>query len=493
MPARSPTTDVEAPVKTPIGASKRSVLLKWLVPIGIGVILNLVPSPAGLAPAAWHFFALFAAVIAGLITEPVPGPALGLVGVTLAAVLALTAKTPAESVRWALSGFANDTVWLIFAATVFALGYEVTGLGRRIALLLVRTLGKRTLGLGYAIALADLVLAPFMPSNTARSGGTIFPIVKSIPAIYDSSPTKNPRKIGAYLCWVAFATTSVTSAMFLTALAPNLLAVELARKIAHVEITWMSWMIGFLPAGILMFLATPWLLYIIYPPETKRGSEVVDWAAGELAQMGPITRREVTMALLAVVALAGWIGGGRWVAATTVALAAISLMMLTGVVTWGDIVRNRQGWNVLIWFATLVTMAEGLNAVGFLSWFAQRSAAVLSGLPRLPMIVALVALFFAVHYLFASTTAHTTAVLPVFLAAILTIGSLPLRPVVLLLVYSIGLQGVLTPYATGPAPIYYSSGYITTRDFWRLGFTMGMLYLTILLAVAFPFVLEFMP
>ena len=97
-------------------------------------------------------------------------------------------RVPAEALKWALAGFANGTVWLIFAAFVVAMGYEKTRLGRRIALFLVRHLGRRTLGLGYAIALSDLALAPFTPSNTARSAGTIFPIIRNIPELYGSRP-----------------------------------------------------------------------------------------------------------------------------------------------------------------------------------------------------------------------------------------------------------------------------------------------------------------
>ena len=196
----------------------------------MGLILLVVPTPSGLSAIAWHYFALFAAVIAGLITEPLPGAAVGFIGVTIAAALSLVGRNPAEATKWALSGFSNDAVWLIFAANMFALGYEATGLGRRVALLLVKALGRRTLGLGYAVALSDLCLAPVMPSNTARSGGTVYPIVKNIPPLYGSFPNDNPRRIGGYLLWTGFATTCVTSSMFLTALAPNLLAVEIARK-----------------------------------------------------------------------------------------------------------------------------------------------------------------------------------------------------------------------------------------------------------------------
>jgi L-tartrate/succinate antiporter len=453
------------------------------------MVLLAISPPAGLAPAAWHFFALFVAVIVALITEPMPGAAVGLIGVSLAAALLLVGKTPGEAVRWALSGFANEAVWLIFAANMFALGYEATGLGRRIALLLVRTLGRRTLGLGYAVAMADLCLAPFMPSNTARSAGTVYPIVKNIPPLFGSYPDRHPRKIGSYLMWTSFATTCVTSSMFLTGLAPNLLAVDIARQVAHVNITWTMWLKGFLPVGILLFAGTPLLTYVLYPPEVKRGDQVAVWAGDELRRMGSITTREVIMGLLVVGALVAWIAGGQSLAPVTVALAVISLMLLTRVVAWGDILANRQGWNVLVWFATLVALADGLSSVGFLAWFVQRAGSVTTKVPAIAVLTGAIALFFLIHYLFASITAQTTALMPVFLLAIISVPGIPVKAAALLLAYSLGLMGVINPYATGPAPIWYGSGYIATKDFWKLGAIMGAIYLGLLLALGIPHVM----
>jgi L-tartrate/succinate antiporter len=465
---------------------------RWLVPLAVGGALWLVPTPDGLTPNAWRYVALFAFVITGLVTEPLPGAAMGLIGVSAAAALVLVGSTPAESIRWALSGFSNDVVWLIFSATTFALGYEVTGLGRRMALLLVRALGRRTLGLGYGIALADLVLAPFTPSNTARSAGTIFPVVRSIPPLYGSSPTENPRAIGGYLCWTAFATTSVTSSMFLTGMAPNLLAAEMARTIVGLDIDWTTWMVGFLPVGIPLFLLTPLVAYVLYPPSIKHGGEVVEWAAGELKAMGALTRREAIMAVLAVAALAAWVAGSQRIPAVTVALVVVSSMILTGVVSWADVLGHKPGWNVLVWFATLVALADGLRQVGFLTWFAQRSATALAGLPVAASAVAIVTVFFAIRYLFASNAAHTTAALPAFLAVLGSVPGMPVKAVALTLVYSIGLMGVLTPYATGPAPVWYGAGYVGGRDFWKLGFVMGALYLGTVLAVGLPTAMRFM-
>jgi L-tartrate/succinate antiporter len=144
-----------------------------------------------------------------------------------------------------------------------------------------------------------------------------------------------------------------------------------------------------------------------------------------------------------------------------------------------------------VWFATLVAMADGLNSVGFLKWFADRTVASVTHIPPVAIMVSVVAVFFFIHYLFASSTAHTAAVLPVFLAAMVAIPGIPTRAITLMLVYSLGLMGILTPYATGPSPIWYGSGYIAGKDFWRQGFIMGMVFLAVLLIVGLPFVLRF--
>ncbi|HZR08954.1 MAG TPA: anion permease [Myxococcales bacterium] len=472
-------------------------LWKAAVPIGAAVLIAVVPPPPGLPHHAFHYFGLFVGVILGLVLEPVPAAAVGLVGVAIAAVsgLAFTPEQlanpsfqlPAEALKWALSGFTNGTVWLIFGAFMFALGYERTGLGKRLALQLVRGMGRRTLGLGYAVTIADLVLAPFTPSNTARSGGTIFPLVKNIPALYGSQPGPTARRIGSYLVWTSFAATCITSSMFLTALAPNLLALELVRKTAHVDISWMDWFVGFLPVGLLLLLALPLVTYLVYPPEVKEGREVQGWAREELARMGGMTRREAIMAALVVAALGLWIFGKSFVDPTMVAILVICAMILTGVVKWDDIVSNKQAWNVLVWFATLVTLADGLNKVGFVTWFAKGAAGMLAGLGPVTVMALLAALFFLVHYLFASSTAHTTAVLPVVLAAGAAIPGIPVKAFALLLCFALGLMGVISPYATGPAPVWYASGYVPRGDFWKLGLGYGLAFLAALLAIGVPY------
>ena len=480
----------------------RNITWKHFAPIVVGIVVALIPAPAGLPQFAWYYFAIFAAVIVGLMFEPLPGGAIGLIAVTLVARLSEYVLFSPEqlakpgfnalnaSLSWALSGFSNSTVWLIFGAFMFALGYEKTGLGQRIALMLVKAMGRKTLTLGYAVVIADTILAPFTPSSTARSGGTIYPVIKNLPPLYDSRPDDpSMRRIGSYIMWVGIAAVCVTSSMFLTGLAPNLLAVELVQKTAKIELTWTDWFIYFAPVGILLLALLPLLVYWIYPPEVKEGTEVQNWAAKELEKMGAFTQREIMLAILVVLALVLWIFRGDEVNATTAALIIISLMLLTNVVTWNDIIKNSAAWNTLVWFATLVALADGLTRVGFVKWFAQSVAGHLSGVAPSVAVAALLLINFFGHYLFASVTAHVTAMIPVLLAVASTIPGVNMHTVALGMCLQLGIMGILTPYASGPSPVYYGSGYLPAADYWRLGAIFGVIFFVVFLVIGVPWML----
>jgi len=470
-------------------------MIRWraLIPISVGIAIILMPVPDGLKPNGWYYFAIFVATIIGVILEPISVPGVGIIGIVLTSSLGLVESKPGDAVRWALSGFSNTTVWLVFAAFIFGLGYEKTGLGKRIALALVKTLGGKTLGLGYAICLTDLVLAPFTPSSTARSGGMIYPVVRNIPGLYGSETGDTARRIGSYIMWTALAASTITSSMFSTAGAPNLLALALVQKAVHVEISWLDWFLGFLPAGIILFFSLPFLIYLIYPPEIKISKEIPPWAAQQLEKMGKISSQEVAMVLLVLLAATLWIFGSSIIDATLVALMGVALMLILRIITWDDILGYKPAWNNLGFFGTLVTMADGLNRVGFVTWFAKAAVALLAGIPPIIIMVILVVIYFVAHYMFASNTAHVTAILPVMLVAGDALPGIPLKIFAMLLCYSIGIQGIITPYATGPSPVYYGSGFLPPKDFWILGAIFGFIFLAVMLVIEVPYLTVLKP
>jgi len=487
MITQSPPADT--PTRTPV--------VRWLAPLLVWLVLRLAPVPEGLAPAAWHYFAAFAAAIGALMLTTLPGGAVGLVAVTFIAAMRYVHDDPARSVAWALGGFSDTTVWLTFGAFVFALGYRKSGLGRRIALLLVRRLGRRTLGLGYAIALSDLALAPGTPSNTARSGGAIFPIVQQIPPLYGSTPGPTAGRIGTYLMWTAFAATAVTSSMFITALVPNAAALALAAQVLGVDMSWSRFFLGFAPAGVLLLAVVPPLAYGLCRPSVSQSEATVEWATAELRAMGPVSRAEWTMATLVLVAIFLWVTGSNprvalpllganFIHPTGVVLVVASAMLLLRVISWDDLMGEREAWSVFLYFTTVLTLADGLNRTGFIGWFAQGAAGPLRGIDPLWATAALVALFFWCHYLFASITSHALAVLPLVLALAKGIPGVDAPVLAMLCIYSLGLMGVISPYATGCAPIYAGSGYIGRGQFWRLGAVFGAVYFLVLLGLVWP-------
>ena len=482
------------------GSSKRLIMLA--LPIVVAVLLLFVPVPDGLPPYAWHYFAIFVGVIVGLIFEPLPGAVIGLTGVVVIALAsqwllfspeqmsAEKFKLASASFKWAVSGFGNSTVWLIFGVFMFAAGYDKTRFGRRLALILVKYLGRRSLTLGYAITFADLLLAPFTPSNTARSGGTIYPIIANLPPLYGSKPNDpSSKRIGSYLMWVAITAACITSSMFLSALAPNLLAQALVKSITGLDISWGSWFMAFLPVGILLILVMPLLAFWLYPPEVKVNDEVPLWAARELEKLGKLSRNEILLLVFVCCALVMWIFAAQWIEPAMAALLIIVLMLWTGVLEWNDITSNKAAWNTFVWFATLVALADGLSSTGFITWLGKEGGALMSGISPGTATIVLLLAFYLLHYLFASTTAHTTALLPAMLTIASTIPGINMQVFCMLMVTSLGIMGIITPYGTGPSPIYYGSGYLPTKDYWRLGTIFGAIFLAALLLIGYPWML----
>lgn len=348
-------------------------------------------------------------------------------------------------------------------------------------------MGKRTLTLGYAVVIIDILLAPFTPSNTARTGGTVFPVVKNLPPLFDSFPNDpSSRRIGGYLMWMMVVGTSLSSSMFVTGAAPNVLGIEFVSKIAGVHISWMQWFMAFLPVGLVLLIVAPLLSYYLYKPGVTHSSEVAGWADGALAEMGKLSRQEYTLIGLVLLSLCLWVFGGKVVNATAVCLLAVSLMLALHVVSWKAITQYSSAWNTLVNLATLVVMANGLTRSGFIDWFATTMSTHLSDFSPTMTVVALVLVFYFAHYLFASLSAHTATMLPVILAVGKGLPGVPMEQLSILLVLSIGLMGVLTPYATGPGVIIYGCGYVKSKDYWRLGAILGVLYIAALLLIGWP-------
>ncbi|KRM76410.1 anion permease [Secundilactobacillus collinoides] len=462
-------------MKMSSGVKYRKLILPFLIGI---VIWGMTPiRPTSISVAGWHILAIFIATIIGCITRPMPIGAVAIVGFTI------TVLTKTVSTDVALTGFGNATIWLIVMAFFISRGFIKTGLGRRIALNFASAFGKHTLGLAYSLIAVDLVLSPAMPSSTARAGGVVYPIIDALSNAFGSSPKQHTqRKIGSFLVFSEFHGNIITSAMFLTSMAGNPLA-QLLAKSQGIKITWMGWLMASIVPGIVSLTLIPYLIYKLYPPELKEMPDVKPWAQKQLAEMGKISIQEKLMSGIFILALALWTTESlTGIDATMTAFIALALILLTGVLSWDDVLHETGAWNTFTWFSVLVMMADQLNQKGFIPWLSKTIAASLHGMNwMLVLTIACLAYFYS-HYLFASATAHISAMYLAFLGIAISSG-VPGMLAALMLGFFSNIFGSTTHYGYGPAPVLFGSGYVTQNEWWRLNAILGVVYIVIWLGL----------
>jgi DASS family divalent anion:Na+ symporter len=466
------------------------------IPMAIAVAIGLliwfvVPVPQGVTPDAWHLLALFVGTIAAIIGKAMPIGALSMLAIALVAVTGVTSDKPATAMADALSSFANPLIWLIGVAVMISRALIKTGLGARIGYGFITIFGRHTIGIGYALAAADLTIAPVTPSNTARGGGIIHPIMRGIAASFDSDPDQGTQgRIGRYLALVNYHANPITSAMFITATAPNPLIVKLVADAtgAQVQLSWGTWALAMLLPGLVALALMPLVIYVLYPPEIKSTPDAAGFARAKLSELGPMSRDEKV--LLGVFALLLFLWASvlerlidpSWaVDPTTAAFIGLGVLLLTGVLSWDDLLKEKSAWDTIVWFSALVMMATYLNKLGLIGWLSKAIETGIGGLGFdhwFPACSLLLLAYLYAHYMFASTTAHITAMFAAFYGAGLALGAPPFL-FALLMAAASNIMMTLTHYATGTSPVVFGSGYTTLAEWWRCGFVMSVVLIVV--------------
>jgi DASS family divalent anion:Na+ symporter len=443
-----------------------------------GAVVYLIPRPVSVKPEGWRLTGIFIATIAGCILQPVPSGALVLLAVTLAAIFG------GLTVEQALAGYADKAVWLVMAAFFISRALVNTGLARRIALFFVRMFGKSSLGVAYALSLSDLVLAGVIPSNGARSGGAILPIVRSIAELYGSKPGATAGLLGSFLMTAVYQSICVTAAMFYTGQSSNPLAARIAGSFGY-QVTWLSWFEAAIVPGMLSMLVVPWVVMKMNPPEVRHTPEASAFAAKELRAMGPLARGERVMTVVFILICGFWITSS-WTKidiAVTALLGAIALV-LTGALSWEDVKGDRAAWDVFLWFGGLVRLGTALNEAGVTKALAEGVGNMFGGHGWVGLFAIALIIYFYAHYAFASITTHLIAMFPAFLAVLLGRGAPPGLVIYAFACFA-NFSAGLTTYGTTPAPMFYSQGYVSLKKWWQVGLVVSFVNVTIWSVVGF--------
>ncbi|CDH50377.1 anion transporter [Lichtheimia corymbifera JMRC:FSU:9682] len=521
-------------------AFRQSKPVQLIPSITLGAIIWFcVPASDDLTPTAIRLLAVFVSCIFALITTSVDISLLVLSGLTLLAMThsfqcedKLTGRSTEcrlcgtenpltgdiykcngakESFHHSLEGFSSSVVWLIFAAFHLGKAVEVTHLGRRVSLLMIKLFGKHIMGLAYAIVIS----APFVPSNTARGGGIVHPVVHSIATTLGSTPTNDP-KVGGFLMLVGSHSNLLSASMYLTGMAANPIVVAKASQL-YPEMTFdfLTWFKGSVVPGMVCAVALPLILYWAcgmmsnkkngHDEEQLAGSttasshavaasgnskaaqqadsiDIVQHAQLELEKMGSMSAKEWQLCLVLLMCLVLWVTSSYTkLDATLVALLGLVVLLHMGTMTWKDISKNTSAWDTLFWLGGFVTMAHQLSDAGASAFLGHRISNMIEdlGLPPVPF---LAIAYFLTTFMFSSLSAHIVAFVATFLDAGHALGANPMLLTVLLAYFGT-LSGCMTNYSTGMAAMYYASGYVSRSRWFIIGFQLALFYIVIYFTV----------
>ncbi|PJE80225.1 putative malate transporter YflS [invertebrate metagenome] len=448
-----------------------------------GLSLAFIGTPVGLDPKAWHLFAIFISCIVGIVCKLLPMGATAILALAIAMLTGTLGEDSGSNAKAALTGFSSSVAWLAVFAFFIARGFIKTGLGKRIAYHFIKSMGKSTLGLSYGLALTDLILAPAMPSITARGGGIIYPVVKALSESYGSYPNSaSSTKIGSFLIQSAFQVNLITSAMFLTAMAGNPVAVNLLSS-QGIVISWAFWAKAMIVPGLFALLMVPMSLYYFNPPDIKKTPNARAFANEALTEMGPMSLHEKLMLIAFIGLIVLWIGGSwlqidAWIAA----VCGVCFLLITGVLSYSDLLNEKSAWDTLIWMSILIILATYLNKLGFIDWMTLHiNSHMVFGHWFITLAILTIAYFYT-HYLFASASAHIAAMIIPFTLVAANAG-VPAMVIGLTLCAFSNLYAGITHYGIGSAPIFFGSGYVGFKTWWRNGFFVSVINITIWLTI----------
>lgn len=453
------------------------MLLRASFPVLWGILLYHIPITS-MSPNAWHLFVIFSATIMGIILRPFPVSVVALFGLTVSIVLnVLDIKTQA------LSGFAVPTVWLVGSVFFIAKGFVNSRLGERIAYFFIFIAGKTPLRLAYALSFTEFLLAPFIPSSTARAGGIILPILNSICISFDSSPEKNTQnKIGSFLMQSAFHANIISSAIFLTGMVSNPLAQSFAKD-QGVYFSWTQWFFIASVPGIVSLLLAPFLIYKMNKPEIEHSEKAQKMAKQKLKELGAFSRKEQIMMGILILMLFLWIFGDVWgIYSASVALLGLVLCILTKVIKFEEVLEEKKAWETMLWLSILITMCTYLKEYGFVSVISQYVSTFVSGFSFYVSTFIVLFFYYWVGYLFASNSAHVSALYVSFLGVLLALGMQPVLAGVLLACLS-SLYASTTHYGSTAGSVLFSAGFVSAKQWWKTGFVIALCNFLIWLSI----------
>lgn len=431
--------------------------------------------PFGLEKHEWQLAVMFCATVLGIVARPYPSPMVVLFFLALGSIAGIV---PEDVV---LSGYSSTVVWTVLIAFFLARAFSRAGLGKRLALVLVKRFGNSLLGVSYCLATADVCVAPLMPSNTARGGGIIYPIARAIASELEAASLdkEGTQAACSHIIFTAFQTNVITSAMFLTAMAANPLALELSERNGGVRLDWFQWAAAAAAPGIVSLVVVPLIIRCLHPIKSLDTSRIRLYAQNQLELIGPLRSHERKLLAVVICLIICWAVSSRLgVSPLFCGVLAVCALILWGVLEVDDITADCEAWSTFLWLGGVISLSAAVSKATLFQKAALHASRFVPHHHPMELLLTLVTTYLLLHYLFVGITTQILTVLPIVIA--IAVGSgVGGGVTTLYFCFFSSLYACLTHYGSGPAPIFFESGYVTSRSWLLLGFIVGTTHIVV--------------
>jgi anion transporter len=384
----------------------------------------------------------------------------------------------------AMSGFSNTALTLVAAALFLAAAMTITGLDRRIALMILLRVGARTDRIVVGAIVVTTVLALLVPSATARAAAVV-PIMMGV--ILAFGVDKKSRFAGLLMITTVQAV-SIWNVGIKTAAAQNMVAVGFIQKMLGHDITWLSWLIAAAPFSLVMSVGLYFIMTTMMPPEAREipgGQAAVEKS---LSELGPMTSRQGRLLVVSLVLLCFWSTEGvlHSLDSSTTTTVAVALLFLPGigVMEW-KAANTLIPWGTVVLFGVGISLGTTLLQTQAAQWLANLivQGFSLDQLPALAILAVMSAFLIIVHLGFASATALASSLIPIVIAIMQKVQTPGINVLGMTLVLQFVVSyGFILPVNSPQGMIAYGTGTFVARDFVRTGIVITVLaYLLTLL------------
>ncbi|ROL59803.1 DASS family sodium-coupled anion symporter [Bacteroidetes/Chlorobi group bacterium MS-B_bin-24] len=445
--ARSKATFLIAETKGKKGKPAKVIVFQLLLSIGVGLLIYLLPTPAGLSPQGHRFLAFLLSVIFLWITEAIP---IGVTALLVGGGLVLFGIQKPEA---AWSPFASPAVMFVMMIIMFGVIINEVGLTNRILYGILKIGGRKLIPFSLFLCIVSSLLSSVFHDATI-----------TIIFLFSMIPIFNKLNITPY--------TSNNFSKFMTILIPlsasaggfgtilgggrNPIAVEFLEKHMGIHIGFVEFLICQLPIVIFVSLTTWIICYLIFPPKlTELPSEI------QSAKLPPMTKREKGVAFIFALAFIFWSLGDLTHLHVSV-IAALSIIAICGLgyVKFKTIIE-KFAWDAWLVFGAGVSLGVAMLDTGAGKWLADQFAPLLYGQSKLVQYFG-IGIFSSFISSFMSNSAATALCLPIMYPMAAELG-LSVKHITLILPAATSFIWLVI--GCPPSIIAYSTGYFSQVDF----------------------------